>query len=187
MPERGPAPEGGRVSDLVEREPTEAEAADAYVIEQRIKSSIGRIRTLWIDLAADLYHFHTDELWRSLGHETFESWLATPEVELERRWVFELLSAYRELVVKQGVEPARLGAVNVGKVREILPAIRRGQVSAEEALSDCESLGRRDLEERYRGITTRSPAEPEPPLEATHELTYATCPACGSRYPVRNS
>lgn len=175
------------MTDLIHTEPTEAEALDAHQVQERIRTNVNTMRALWINVAGDLYHFHTGEMWRKLGYGSFESWLATPEIELERRWVFELIAVYRELVVDRQVEASQLGALNVGKVREILPAVRRGHVTVEEALADCEAMPRRDLEERYRGITSRQPSEPEPSLDAGTEPTRVQCQACGSWYEVRVS
>lgn len=159
-------------------------AQAAFEVEERIRTTIRNIRTAWIRLAEDLHRFNDLELWRDLGHPSFEAWLAGPDIELERRWVYELIAMWRELVVKRGVTPAQLEPVAVSKVREVLPAIRRGQVSIEDALADCEVLGRRDLEAKYRGVATSSVAPGHAPLDADTEPEYAICHACGSRYAV---
>lgn len=175
------------MTDLIHSEPTEVEALDAHQLEARIRSNVRQMRSLWIDLAGDLYQFHTDELWRKLGYSTFEAWLATPEIELERSYVFKLLQVYRELVVDQHVEAGRLSDLPIRKVIATLPAIRRGHVTVDEAIADIEATPSRDLEQRYRELTSRQPSEPEPPLDAETEPTRVQCQACGSWYEVRVS
>lgn len=169
------------MTDIVHGHVEPGQADIAYQCEQRIQQHVRNIRTTWIKLAEDLFQFHEDSMWADLGYTGFEAWLAGPEIELERRWVYDLISMWRELVVTRGVRPEQLAPVAVSKVREVLPAIRRGDVTVTEGLSDAETLGRRDLEEKYRRRTAGSP---EPVLEASAEQEWAICHACGSRYPV---
>ncbi|MGH2716030.1 MAG: hypothetical protein ACRDM7_19540 [Thermoleophilaceae bacterium] len=165
----------------------EAAAADAHAVQERIRAGVRAMKQLWIGLAEDLYRFNREELWRDLGYDSFEAWLATPEIELERSWVFRLISVYRELVIDRGVEPEQIAPLSVDKLRRVLPAIRRGHVTVEEALADVESVPHRDLQTRYEAMTVRPPNDPEPPIEPEAEPEYAMCPACGSRYQVRKA
>lgn len=165
----------------------ELAAQFAFQVEQRIRVTIGDIRTAWVRLAEDLFNFQQSELWRDLGHSSFEAWLASPDIDLGRRWVYELISMWRDLVIDRHVKPDRLLPVNVSKVREVLPAIRRGQVTVEDALSDCETLGRDDLRKRYTGSESPTPGQPDTSsaVHTSSETEYAICHACGSRYPRR--
>lgn len=168
-------------------EPTEAQASAAHTAEQTIRAIVHRMRTEWARLAEQLYQFSECRHWRSLGYRSFEQWLASPEIDLSRREVFYLIEAWRELVVERGVEPGRLERVQVSKVRDVLPAVRRGVVTPDEALSDAESLSREDLREHYGHVGRPGSTAPgAEPLEATREPEYTVCQACGSRIRVRN-
>lgn len=175
----------------------EAAATVAHQVDQSIRATVRAMKGMWIDLAGDLYRFNRSGMWRDLGHDTFEDYLADPELELRRRWVYELIGMYEQLVIDRDVKPDTLKALNVSKVREVLPAVRRGRVTLEQAFADAEQLTRHDLEQRYRGLAS----SPEPPIDATSEpvtrgptpdipaasseasmtTERVTCPQCGGR------
>ena len=171
------------MTDVATRPDAQAQAKAAFDVANRIVENVKRLRTLWIEIAQDLYKFNEFEMWRDLGYMSFEAWLAEPEVELGRRHVYYLLQAWRELVIDRGVEPKELEEIELSKVQEVLPAIRRGQVKPDVALADTKTLTLTDLRERYR-----QPAGPDNSthLDATTEPEYAICPACGGRYQVKS-
>lgn len=158
---------------------------EAFRIDQRIRQTVRQMRQGWVSLARDLCDVQDRRLYELLGHPTFESYLADPGLELGRRWVFELTAIYRQLVIVRGVEPARLEQLEVGKVREVAPAIRRGQVTVDTALADAGALGRRDLETRYRGLASATPGAPDVDsrVRTEAEPEVRLCPTCGRRMP----
>jgi hypothetical protein len=163
-------------------------AQAAFAAEQRIKDTIRTVRTAWVTLAGELYTFQDQALHKDLGYVTFEEWLASPEIDLSRRWVYELVGIWRDLVIKKQVTPARLEALEPSKLQEVLPAVRRGSVLLEEALADVEALGRQDLRERYgsRGAGTVQHGVVAGPdtssgYDAGREPAMVACPTCGSR------
>jgi hypothetical protein len=132
--------------------PVKAQSAEvdrAQEVQENIKKGCSAIRGLWVALASYLYEFFEGKMWTTLGYETFNEWLATPEIDLGRTQVYALVEAYRELVIERGVDPETLGAIDVSKIAVVLPALRAGAASLEEALSDCETLSRSDLREKY--------------------------------------
>lgn len=159
-------------------------AEAAYAVDREIRATVHRMRGLWVELAERLYRFHTAEMWRDLGHDTFEAYLADPELELERRWVYELIGMYRTLVVDQGVKTEQLEQLHVSKVREVLPAIRRGWVEVDTALADVGALTRHDVELKYRGLASSTPGRPStgPEVETDREPVWRTCGECGRPY-----
>lgn len=179
------------------------DAHSAFEVEQRIKGTIHSMRGLWIVLAEDLYRFANGEMWRDLGHKTFDEWLAGPDIDLARRTVYGLIEVWNELVVKRGVKPHELADVPISKLRDSLAAVRRGFVDAEDAISDARTLGRDDLRERYRQLSTPQGArrdsagtlpagdsngQPAPPqFAAEEEAEWAICHACGQRYQVKKA
>ena len=164
-------------------------AAAASEMDQAIRRIKRQMRGLWVELAERLYHFRAGQMWRDLDYPSFEAWCADPEVELERRWVYKVTDAYRFLVIEYGVPRERVETLHISKVNEVLPAIRRGQVDLETALSDVEVLGRSDLEVKYRGIHSPTPGRPDTgtAIHTAHEPELAVCPTCGSTYRRRSS
>jgi hypothetical protein len=164
----------------------EQAAALAHTIEGRIKRTMRNLRTAWVGLAEDLFRFQQEEMWRHLGYDSFDAWLADPDVSVERRWAYQLIATWRETVVKRKVEPSRLETIEPSKLQEVLPAVRRGYITMEEGFADVEALSRTDLRVRYSGRASEpSPNGSRPDtssrLDASSEPRYLRCPTCGSR------
>jgi hypothetical protein len=179
------------MTDIIEGSVSKSPAAEAaFAVDQQIRATLRQMKGLWVHLAEQLYRFHTAEMWRDLGHDTFEAYLADPELELDlqRRWVFELIGMYRTLVVEREVSTAELEGLHVSKVREVLPAIRRGWVDIPTALSDVETLTRHDMELKYRGLASSTPGRPDmgTQVDTDAEPEWRECPTCGSTYLVRS-
>jgi hypothetical protein len=177
------------VTELVPSEPSEFQAQAAFDVDQRIRHTLRDMRRMWMELARDLYFFTEAEMWRSLGHPSMESYLAQPEIGLDRRWVYNLKSIYSQLVIDRGIPETDLALLQPSKITQVLPAIRRGLVETDEALSDAESLSKEDLRVRYTflmGSAQRGLERPhrEAGWDATDEPAWAICPHCGSRYQV---
>lgn len=128
---------------------TPASVRTAEATQKKIVKGCEAIRTVWIALAGHLHDFFEMKMWTTLGYETFAEWLATPEIDLGRTQVYALIEAYRELVIDRGVEVETLSNLDVTKIAVVLPAIRSGEVELDVALSDCETLSRSDLREKY--------------------------------------
>lgn len=158
----------------------------AYRLEEQIVVAIRDLRMSWVELARLLYEFHVAEGWQQLGYEQVGQWLASPDIELPRRLFFDLTAMWRELVVERGVSAAALGKADMTKVKDVLPAIRRGISSPEDALADAEALSRTDLRDKYRGSVLASDGSPQDqPIEAD-TFHYERCQACGSRIRVND-
>lgn len=156
---------------IVNRQPAEVDVTRAHQLEREVVAGCRAIRQAWILLAGYLHEMQDGRLYRLLDCDSFERWLATPEISLSRSHAYALIGAYTELVVERGLDPELVGAIEASKLAETLPALRAGDVTAEEAIADAESLSRSDLREKYRHDTGQLDAEAEPPV----------CPACGQR------
>jgi hypothetical protein len=165
---------------------TEAAAQAAFEVEQQIIATKKTMERLWVQLAGYLYRFNDLAMWKDLGYRSFEEWLASPHIDIGRRHVFGLIQVWRELVIKHNVKPTELEGVRVSSALNILPAIRRGQVPVEEALSDAKTLSREDLRERYERASATVGPDTSTTYDADAEPQHAICPACGSRYRVKS-
>lgn len=144
----------------------------AFDLERKIKVGVRQIHEDTWDLAKALYEFHELRGFGLLGYETLEGFLAQPELGISRAWFFRLVQAWYWLVVVREVAPARLFPLEVSKVHEVLPAIRRGEVKPAQALDDVQALGKRDLREKYRSRGGRDS------LAAEEEPVRVRCPTC---------
>jgi hypothetical protein len=156
----------------------EAVARVAFEADQRIRSTVRQMRRLWIELARELHAFVRAEMWRDLDFDTLESYLADPGIELERRYAFNLVAAWEQLVVQREVPEERLGDLRVSKVLEVLPAIRSGAVSVDRGLADAEVLPRRDLEIQYRGLVSGGQPDVDSTIRTERE-PRRICAHCG--------
>lgn len=129
-------------------EVVDTRAERAQEIEEAVIKGTKAIRTAWVALAAFLHEFHFQKMWEERDCDTFEEWLGTPEISLGRSQTYALIQIYDELVLKRGIKPEELTAES-SKVAQVLPALRRGEVTVEDALSDAEALSRADLREKY--------------------------------------
>lgn len=165
------------MTDIVPSQPTEAEASAAWQVQKRILKRVADMRRAWVELARDLYLFDSAQMYRDLGYDSIGEWMADPDVEIDRSWGYMLIGTWKDLVVAQDVDPDVLAGIEPTKIQNVLPAVRRGQISVEEALEDCRTLGRQDLRERYvRKPDTSTVYDPD------EEPAYAVCHLCGSRY-----
>lgn len=129
--------------------PEERAAKKAFAVEEKIKKGTGAIKQVWIALAGYLHDFYSERMWTALGYEKFEEWLGTPEIGLKRSQTYQLIEVYEELVVKRGVTQEELAELEMSKLAVVLPALRKGDAELEDVLSDCESLSRSELREKY--------------------------------------
>ena len=145
------------MSDLpVAQDPTPEEADDArrqaFRVNESIKSALGEGRKAGWQLAAALYAFEEQRGWQWLNYDTLGEWLADPDIGITRTTYFRLVGLHRHLVVSGRVPPAGLSELDPTKVDVVLPAVRRGRVSLDDALEDSKALARRDLREKYMGV-----------------------------------
>src|SRR5689334_16689551 len=167
------------MTDLVRTDDKQL-VAKVSKLDRQIVEGIQMINTAWQMLAGLLYDFNEQRGWELLGYEQgqagLNTWLAEPDRGMQRRHYFRLIEMHRELVVARGVGADTLGGIEVSKAIEVLPAIKAGRVSVEEALADAREMGWRDLreDERYGGAG-RNGHDADP--AELHE-----CPICGKSH-----
>lgn len=146
---------------------------EAFDLEQQIKRAAVAGHVAWWELSRLLYEFHEGGHWRPLGYETLTEFLAQPDLGISRTQFFRMTKLWRDLAVERGVPARVLTSVEPSKVREVAPAIVAGDVTVEDAISDAQALGYRDLRDKYRdGVSGK--------LDADSEPERAKCPVCGS-------
>lgn len=152
-------------------------ATRAHETEAKIVKACQGIRTMGISLAKNLFEFNEEQMWRVLGYDSLNQFLAGPDIGLSKGHVMKLTRVYRELVVDRGVEMKELVGVDLEKVQFALPALKAGEVAPLDVISDARALNREDMQVHYqRGR--------DAPLAAEEEPERATCPTCQSFVPV---
>lgn len=146
--------------------------ASAFDLEAQVLADLATARTHWVPLAVSLHAFHSREAWRARGAQSFNEWLAAPEVGIGYRTAKDMIDAVQELAVNRAVALGELALTDASKIAVVLPALRAGSVGVERALADCRALTRADLRDLYRG-------ERDDALDAEREPAACVCGACG--------
>lgn len=120
----------------------------AFDLEARVLAARQVERRTWVLLAEQLYEFHAAQAWSDLGWDKFIDWLGAPEIGLGRRHAYRLIQAWA-WAADEGISRETLEALDLSKLALVIPAITRGDVGAQEAISDCEVLSRSDLAIKY--------------------------------------
>lgn len=131
-------------------------AALAFRLHEDVRALVGTIRTAFLELGTRLRLINDFSLYRELGHETFESYLADPEVQcdLRRTEIYRLIRAARVFVPSVGQPPLPVEAVaalGITKADLLAPAVARADEDERaELLAVARSLSVRDLRSALR-------------------------------------
>ena len=132
-----------------------------------IKNSIGRDL---LKLASLLKINHDDQYYKILGYDTWEEFLAIPEISMSRFFAYKLMQVSRIWVEKFGVSPAKLH-IDIEKL--YLTSTMATAENYEEVLEQARTLSRSDVKQLKSG------EEYEP-----QRYKMATCPKCGFEFKV---
>jgi hypothetical protein len=136
------------------RTPTPEEVKEnrewSFQADTDLKQALRRARMdLW-DVAKRLHEWDLRTGWKWTGnYESLGEWLADPEVTMTRGTYYRLRDGYRMLVLDKHVDEDKVRELDTSRVAVVLKALRENTVSVEEAISDVEVLGWRDLREKY--------------------------------------
>jgi hypothetical protein len=120
-----------------------------FSYEQAVKQALAQGRHALWQLAEALYHFNEDRGWLVLGHDNLSDWLSDPEIGMPRSTYHRLVRVWGDFVVARDIETTSLTQLDPSKVDLVLPALKAGTATTKKAINDVESLGWRDLRERY--------------------------------------
>jgi hypothetical protein len=138
-----------------------AAAETAHELREWVRQLLAQERSSWAPLAAGLHAIHEHEAWRDLGADSFSDWMAQEDIGRSR--------GYLLVGVWDTFSEHELGGTELTKYVWILGPVRRGEVSAEDALADVRTLSRSDLRAKYA-------------LTAEDE-EVELCPTCGQPIP----
>ena len=140
-------------------------AEEAFTNHQliiKIKHSI--TKDFW-NLAIMLKINRDRKYYRTLGYETFEEYLGTPEISLSRGYVFKLIKNYELWVQRYHVSLAKLNEIDSEKL--YLAGIVANKDDYEEWLERAKTLSRADIRSLIKG--------------SDYEYKV-TCPKCGFEF-----
>lgn len=122
------------------------EANDAHSRHKRIIDLRFQAERTFLDLGKELYHFSEEKQYLELGYDSFEVYLASPEVEIDRRAAFMLKGVYKTFIMELKVQPLHLLPAGYSKLDMIRSRVTPDNV--EGLLHDARELSRSDLQEK---------------------------------------
>lgn len=136
-------------------EPTEQAANEAFENDSSIRAIKDSLQVSFLELAKVLKENRDRKYWETLGYDTFEAYIANPDIGFERSTIYNLIAIYERFVLEYDVQPAGLAKTYYSKLTEILPVVTKDNY--EEWLTKAETLSRSDLREEVRSHQGRSP------------------------------
>lgn len=129
----------------------EERAQTAHESYEKLIDGLSASRLAMAIVAEACWELSRDHAYRDLGYEKLSDLLADPAICISRTTFFDLASIHERYVLEGGADPRSLQVAGVSKLSIPLKALADGLVDVDEALRDCEELGRRDLRAKYRG------------------------------------
>lgn len=126
--------------------PTAAEGATAQALHEAVVLRIQEVERLFWELGGAIRQMHDGRLYAALGHPTFQSWLADPDVNLSVSQAYRLMTCDRAFSPllngsRDGkpalVTPDALAAIGVARAELVAPF-----VSADDPARAVEWLGK---------------------------------------------
>jgi hypothetical protein len=154
-------------------EPTASEMQvrreECYELERQVKEGFAAGREAMWSTAKALWAFNEQQGWLALGYDRLGDWLADPEIGMTRRTFQRMVSTYDKTVMRRQIPLESVKKLDMSKVDVVLSKVETGEVKIEDALSDAETLGYRDLRESYWGPPEKKapedPPDDDPPAD----------------------
>lgn len=121
-------------------------AQDNYNDTIELKNTIG---TSYFIMGKLLTENKRNGLYKLLGHQTFEAYLAIPEISFHRTTAYKYMKVYSEFVEYYKIKESELVGVDLDKLYLILPYIDKTNV--EDWLEKARTLSRSDLRVAIQG------------------------------------
>jgi hypothetical protein len=128
-------------------------AQDQY---NRLLQGLNATRLALSAVAQACHDISRDKSWTDLGYESLAEFLASPEITLTRSSFFTMAQIWELYVLDGGVDPQQLAVAHPSKLAIPLRAIGANEVTVAEAIADVETLGARDLREKYQLAVEKS-------------------------------
>jgi len=143
------------------------EAFNNHQIIIKIKQSI--TKNFW-NLAVMLKINRDRRYYKTLGYETFEQYLGTPEISLSRGYTFKLIKNYELWVQTYNVSPAKLEGIDSEKL--YLAGMIATKDDYEEWIQKAKDLSRSDI----RGLIKGEDYE--------YNIREVECPKCHYKFTI---
>lgn len=135
----------------------------AFNLDTEIKQLKNNLNGGFLLLAEKLKTVRDMQLYKTLNYDTFEEYIAQPELSFNRSSVFEFISIYEKFVLELKVQPAGLILTDWSKLQVIKPFVNEENVN--ELLTKAKELSRSDLRKEIQEEKFKSLPKPEVPQD----------------------
>ena len=125
-----------------------------------------------MELGEELYWFEEKKQYKEIGHETFNAYLADPDVDISRIAAFKLKGIFQTYISELKVYPDILLQAGWTKLDVIRPFVNKDNVN--EWISNAVTLSRGDLKIKIK--EDFPPPEPPPLPDGVYRVIYADPP-----------
>ena len=151
----------------------------------RIVTLRNQAERTFLELGEELYWFEKERQYETLGHDSFNAYLADPEVDISRAMAYRLKGVYEKYILELSVDKdgiaARLLPVGADKLDAIRPYVDEDNV--DEWLDKAATLSRSDLRQEIK--ETFNPPPPALPGAPEGEVRGNTIMVwCHNQYQV---
>lgn len=135
------------VAPAIEQDGTLA-APDAHDVHTDIVALRNIAVRTFLHLGERLHQFREMRGWLALGHPTFESYIADPDVDISRTLAFRLIAVHKAFTLMLPCPPGGLLAAGPNKLELLIPHVHSQNV--DEWVSKAAALSRSDLRKELR-------------------------------------
>ena len=89
----------------------------------RIKQLKQHAEEMMLVIGQELYEFQRQKQYEPLGYDTFEAFLADPDIDIARRTAYRMIRVYKTYILELGCATEALTAAGVSKLDMIAPHV----------------------------------------------------------------
>ena len=155
-------------------------AEKAFKLHQQLIQLGHSVQKAFILIGKNLYEIQDNDLFKFLGdggYETFNSYLASPELEISRRQAFYLIKVYRIYCKQFGLRVEQMEGAKLSALKATLPVVT--DKNYEEWLEKTKVLSLSDVKAEVRREQSG-----QDPMTCSHnweKKIFFQCSECGER------
>jgi hypothetical protein len=120
----------------------------AHAHQEQLTLGLRKGREAAWQVAEAVSLFYEERGWELLGYDSLPEWLAQPEISMPKTTFYRYRDIWNTMKARQ-VDASTLARLDQSKMAIVLPALRKGRVSTQDAIADVEALAASDLREKY--------------------------------------
>lgn len=125
----------------------ELQGREAYTLHEQVVVARNSLAVNMVELGRLLYEVREKKTYEALDYQTFNSYLAMPELGFSQRQAYYLISIYEKMALRFGISSATIA--QIGEARAIIIKDHISEENKEEIIDEAITLSRADLIAKY--------------------------------------